>query len=77
MEMVAFLDIFHPPVLIENNVSKVGFCLRRQVKPAQLGPINRDTPYLRTPAPTQTKHSTNHLRELRQNIENIKKNPHS
>jgi hypothetical protein len=30
-----------------------GFCLRLQVKPTQLGPVDRASPCLRTPAPTQ------------------------
>jgi hypothetical protein len=60
--------------IFQHNVSETGFCLLLQVKPAQLGPIDRASPYLRTPvlAPgwgIQAKHSTNHLRELRQNIE--------
>jgi hypothetical protein len=77
---VMFLDIIHRPVYISNNVSEIGFCLRLQVKLTQLGPINRASPYLRTPVPAprygiQAKHSTNHLRELRQNIK-ILKTPH-
>jgi hypothetical protein len=31
-----------------HNVSKTEFCLRLQVKPTQLGPIDRASPYLRT-----------------------------
>jgi hypothetical protein len=34
-----------------HNVSETGFCLRLQVEPTQLGPIDRATPYLRTPVP--------------------------
>jgi hypothetical protein len=54
------LDIIHRPVIIwkycpvyfsKHNVSETGFCLRLQVKPTQLGPINRASPYLRTPVP--------------------------
>jgi hypothetical protein len=37
----------------KHNVSETGFCLRLQVKPTQLGPIDRISPYLRTPVPTQ------------------------
>jgi hypothetical protein len=44
-----FLDIIHRPVYFqEHNVSETGFCLRLQVKPTQLGPIDRASPYLRT-----------------------------
>jgi hypothetical protein len=48
-----FLDIIHRPVFIEKhgpvyfseyNVSETGFCLRLQVKPTQLGPIDRVVP---------------------------------
>jgi hypothetical protein len=66
-----FLVIIHRPVYItEHNVSETGFSLRLQMEPTQLGPIHRASPYLRTPVPAQrwviqTKHSTNHLRELR------------
>jgi hypothetical protein len=81
-----FLDIIHRPAFILNTVlfilqkhevSETGFCLRLQVKPIQLGPIDWASPYLRTPVPaprrgTQAKHSTNHLRELRQNIKILK-----
>jgi hypothetical protein len=35
------------------NVSEIGFCLRLQVEPAQLGLIDRTSPKLRTPAPIQ------------------------
>jgi hypothetical protein len=31
------------------NVSETGFCLRLQVEPTQLGPIDRASPCLRTP----------------------------
>jgi hypothetical protein len=69
-----FLDFIHRPVYIsKHNVSETGVCLRLQAKPTQLGPIDRASPCLRTPVPAprwsiQAKHSTNHLRELRQNI---------
>jgi hypothetical protein len=35
--------------LTKYNVSEIGFYLRPQVKPTQLGPIDRASPYLRTP----------------------------
>jgi hypothetical protein len=50
------VHIFNPPVFIwkhrpvyfsKHNVSDTGFCLRLQVKPTQLGPIDRASPYLR------------------------------
>jgi hypothetical protein len=34
------LDIFHCPVLyLKHNIFVIGFCLRLQVEPTQLGPI--------------------------------------
>jgi hypothetical protein len=36
------------PVSISKHVSETGFCLRLKVKPTQLGPIDRASPYLRT-----------------------------
>jgi hypothetical protein len=67
----------HPVYISKHNVSETGFSLRLQVKSTQLGPIDRASPYLRTPvqAPRkgiQAKHSINHLRELRQNIKILK-----
>jgi hypothetical protein len=48
------LYLKHRPVYIsKHNVSETGSCLRLEVKPTQLGPIDRGSPYLRTPAPTQ------------------------
>jgi hypothetical protein len=32
----------------KHYVTETGFCLRLQVKPTQLGPIHRQSPYLRT-----------------------------
>jgi hypothetical protein len=50
--------------LLQNSILETGFCLCLQVKPTQLGPIARASPYLRTPvsAPRwgiQAKHNTN------------------
>jgi hypothetical protein len=46
---IIFLDIIHRPAYIsKHNVSETGFCLRFQVKPTQLGPIDRASPYLWT-----------------------------
>jgi hypothetical protein len=37
-----FLDIIHRPVYIsKHNVPETGFCLRLQVPPTQLGPVDR------------------------------------
>jgi hypothetical protein len=33
------------------HILETGFCLRLQVKPTQLGPIDRASPYLWTPVP--------------------------
>jgi hypothetical protein len=38
----------HRPFYISKHVSETGFCLRLQVKPTQLGPIDKPSPYLRT-----------------------------
>jgi hypothetical protein len=32
----------------KHNITETGFCLRLQVGPSQLGPIDRASPYLRT-----------------------------
>jgi hypothetical protein len=37
------------PFFKKHNVSETGFCLRPQVKPTQLDPIYRASPYLRNP----------------------------
>jgi hypothetical protein len=47
------LDIIRHSVFTENTTFRGWVCLRFQVKPTQLDPINRATTYLRTPAPTQ------------------------
>jgi hypothetical protein len=47
-----FPDIIYRPVYIsKRNVSETRFCLRVQVKPTKLDPINKTSPYLRTPVP--------------------------
>jgi hypothetical protein len=33
-------------IFLKHNVSETGFCLHLQVKPTQLGPMNRASPYL-------------------------------
>jgi hypothetical protein len=48
------LYLKHRPDYCSNsNISETGFCLRLQVRPTHclLGPIDRDSPYLRTPVP--------------------------
>jgi hypothetical protein len=72
LDIILVLSLSKSTVLFifQNNVSETGFGLRLQVKPIQLGPIGRASPYLRitVSAPRwnmQAKHRTNHLRELR------------
>jgi hypothetical protein len=36
----------HPVYTLKHNILETGFSLHLQVKPTQLGPINRDIPYL-------------------------------
>jgi hypothetical protein len=44
---IMFLDVIHSPVYIsKHNISETGFCFRLQVKPTQLGPIDRTSTYL-------------------------------
>jgi hypothetical protein len=45
---IMFLDIIIILFILQNNVSETGFCRHLQLKPTQLGPINRASPYLRT-----------------------------
>jgi hypothetical protein len=46
------LDIIHRPIYFsKHNVSETGLFLRLQVKPTQLGPVDRASPYLRVPIP--------------------------
>jgi hypothetical protein len=65
--------------LTKHNVSEIGFYLRLQVKPTQLGPIDRASPYLRTPVSVpklgiKSQDNTIHQWELRQflNFVNLK-----
>jgi hypothetical protein len=49
------LDIIRSLVFhLKHSVSETRFCLHLQEEPTQLDPIYRASPYLRTPAPTQT-----------------------
>jgi hypothetical protein len=74
-------DIIHFHVFVQNAVLFLSEnSLRLQAKHTQFGPIDSDSPCLRTPVPApiwgiKAKHSTNHLRELRQNIK-VLKTPH-
>jgi hypothetical protein len=71
VQILCFLDIIRRPFYFsKRNVSETRFCLSFQLKPTQLGPIDRAGHYLRTPVAAtrsgiRAKHSTNHLRELR------------
>jgi hypothetical protein len=40
------LYLKHRPIYFSKHVSETGFCLRLQVKPTQLGPIDSPGPYL-------------------------------
>jgi hypothetical protein len=72
--ITVFLDIIHRPVFyLKHKVSETGFCLRLQVIPTQLGPIDRGSPCTNTRWRIQTKHSTNHQRELWQISKHFKK----
>jgi hypothetical protein len=42
-------------IYLKRNFSETAFCLRLQVEPTQLSPVDRASPYLRTPAPTQAR----------------------
>jgi hypothetical protein len=44
ISMVVFIKKHHPVYFSKRNVSETGFCLRLQVKPTQLGPIDRASP---------------------------------
>lgn len=51
---ITFLDIIHLPVFIlKHTILETEFSLHLQVKPVQMGPIVRPSPYLWTPEPTQ------------------------
>jgi hypothetical protein len=52
--LIVLTIIVHRPVYyLRRNVTETGFCLRLQVKPTQLGPINRASRFLLTTTPTQ------------------------
>jgi hypothetical protein len=53
-----------PWFYLKYSILDTGSCIHLQVEHTQLGPIDRASPYLRTPAPTQdkTEHSLNCLR---------------
>jgi hypothetical protein len=55
ISIVLCLSKSHPVYLSKLSVSETGFCLRLQVKPTQLGPIDRASPYLRTNVPSSQK----------------------
>jgi hypothetical protein len=68
-----------PCFYLKYNISEIGFCLRLQVEPTHLGPIDRASPYLWTPAPTQDRiyiNQAQHKPSARVTI-NIKKTSHT
>jgi hypothetical protein len=46
--MTDFLDIIHHLSVIKDTTFQSGFCLRLQVKPTMLGPVNGASPCLWT-----------------------------
>jgi hypothetical protein len=42
--------------ILQNKVSETGYCLRLQVKPTQLGLVDRASPDLQTPVPASVSH---------------------
>jgi hypothetical protein len=73
LSIVLSLSKNHPVYFSRHNVLETGFCLCLQVKPTQLGPIDRASPHLWTSVPAsrwgiQTKHHTKLLRELRKHV---------
>jgi hypothetical protein len=63
LSIVLSLSKNRPVFSSKHYVSETGFCLRPQVKPALLGPIDRASPYLRTPTPaprSNTSYQTQH-----------------
>jgi hypothetical protein len=53
IQLLCFWTLSIVLFLLKTHASETGFCLCLQVEPPQLGPIDRASPYLRTPAPTQ------------------------
>jgi hypothetical protein len=51
--IITIVDIIHHPVFhLKHDVSETWFCLRLQVEPTKLGPIEKACLYLRTGVPT-------------------------
>jgi hypothetical protein len=50
-----------------HNVLETGFCLWLQAKPTQLGPVDRASPYLRTPASTRDRIYKTAIKNIKQN----------
>jgi hypothetical protein len=49
--VTTILDIVHHPVFcLKRDILETGFCLRLQVEPAELGPVDRASLRLWTPA---------------------------
>jgi hypothetical protein len=56
VSLIVFLNIIHHPLFIYNTQSFGDWILLRlQVETTHFGPIDRTSPCLRTPAPTQHK----------------------
>jgi hypothetical protein len=47
-----FIQCTVPVFVYKHNVLEAGFCLRLQVKPTQLSPVDRASPYSRTLVPS-------------------------
>jgi hypothetical protein len=51
--IITILNISHRPVFcLEHGATEIGFCLSLQVESTQLGPVDRNSLCLRTPAAT-------------------------
>jgi hypothetical protein len=54
IQLLCFWTLYIALLLFKkHNVSDTGFSLRLQVKPTEMGPIDRASPYLRPPVPAQ------------------------
>jgi hypothetical protein len=49
LSIASSLSKICPVYLSRHNVSEIGLYLRLQIKPTHLGPIDRASPYIRTP----------------------------
>jgi hypothetical protein len=54
VQLLSFWTLFIVLLLFKtHNISEAGFCLRLRVEPIQWDPIDRASPYFRTPVQTQ------------------------